>query len=339
MRTIQYALITLLCWLAISLIVEYFRVPRYGNSFFMGFALDLILIFVGCLLYASLFAFSPRLQKLPVAINTLICFAVPFLASLPIVIAQVGNAPDFTLFRLWDIYRGMFERGPKFPDYISCAVHLLLTSLFGIALFFATRRVRNRVSSIDLSQRKAAGNWAILTLLVVANIFLVRQDFLVASASRPNYSSLHELQSGTLIPEFRLICTDQLEIHHDPNADHVLLVNFFATWCGPCIQEMPRLQKIWEDNRDDPNFGMVVVGLREENDTVAKFKDENRYTIPFATDTDGSIYKLFQLDGAIPHTCLLHKGKVQLSIAGFDEKRLDGLERLLKTQLDQRPLR
>jgi peroxiredoxin len=270
---------------------------------------------------------------LPPAINALACFCVPFLAGLPAVVAQAGDASDYELIRHWDVYIKVFERGPNFSDYIVGSIHLLLTSLFGVALFFTTQRLRTRSFTFEFPRNKAGVHGAIVTLLVVTNIFLIRQDIWIASASRPSSSSIHELPAGTQIPEFQLVCTDRLEVRHDPNSDRVLLISFFATWCGPCIQEMPKLQEIWDDNRENPNFGMVVVGLREENGTLARFKDEHRYTIPFATDTDGSIYKLFDLDGAIPHTCLLKRGAVQLSIAGYDERRLDGLARLLATGL------
>jgi hypothetical protein len=95
---------------------------------------------------------------------------------------------------------------------------------------------------------------------------------------------------------------------------------------------MPHLQKIWDAYENDPRFTMVVVGF-EPNGALVKFKKDNGYTIPFASDEIGAVYNLFGLDGAIPHTCLLQNGTVRLSIAGYHENRLDELRRHLASIL------
>ena len=80
---------------------------------------------------------------------------------------------------------------------------------------------------------------------------------------------------------------------------------------------------------------MVVVGLREPNGALVEFKEDNGYTMPFAPDEDGAVYNLFGLDGAIPHTCLLQNGTIRLSVAGYDENRLDELRQHLAATLKQ----
>ncbi|MFS8570521.1 MAG: TlpA disulfide reductase family protein [Thermaerobacter sp.] len=65
-------------------------------------------------------------------------------------------------------------------------------------------------------------------------------------------------------------------------AGHVVLVNFWATWCPPCRVEMPGFQRVYEDRRDD---GFVVLGLSMDATGVAsvrEFLDERGITFPVA---------------------------------------------------------
>ena len=57
----------------------------------------------------------------------------------------------------------------------------------------------------------------------------------------------------------------------------VIVVNFWATWCPPCIAEMPSFQKLYDAYKDDVIF--LFVASDEEN-KVAKFLSKNDYTIP-----------------------------------------------------------
>jgi thiol-disulfide isomerase/thioredoxin len=271
---------------------------------------------------------------LPIAIKALISFGVPFAAGLPIVVGQYADYGEQIYLRHWDYYRTiLFSRG---PDWIVIGIHCFLTALFAVALFLTTRRLEShRPEAAHRGRAFAISSFVIVIFLACANLFVARQYLLAMAPGRPDYSRTHELASGTSIPKFELIDTDGVEIRHEPLTDRVFLVNFFAPWCGPCCREMPHLQEIWEQNRDDPRFSMVVIGVREPNDALVGFKNNNGYTMPFAADKDGFVYSLFGLDGAIPHTCLLQNGAIRLSIAGYHENRLYELKQHVEATLKQ----
>jgi peroxiredoxin len=96
---------------------------------------------------------------------------------------------------------------------------------------------------------------------------------------------------------------------------------------------LPHLQELWNENRNTTGFSMAVIGLREPNDALVQFKQDRGYTMPFVSDEDESVYGLFGLDGAIPHTCLLQNGVVRFSIAGYDENRFQQLKQHLGATL------
>lgn len=88
----------------------------------------------------------------------------------------------------------------------------------------------------------------------------------------------------------------------------VILLNFWATWCGPCVGEMPAFPMLLEKYGDD--LTLVAVDLGEDAGTVESFLSRNSYEFPVALDVDGSIGSLYPTDG-IPYTVLIGRdGKI-----------------------------
>lgn len=74
------------------------------------------------------------------------------------------------------------------------------------------------------------------------------------------------------------------------NKDKILFLNFFTTWCGYCMEEMPGFQKIYEKYSDD--IEIVIVNVNHDPgevsvDEVLKWYDESGYTFPMVIDEDG----------------------------------------------------
>src|SRR5437660_2140915 len=74
---------------------------------------------------------------------------------------------------------------------------------------------------------------------------------------------------GQQVPEFGWTTLDGQKFDAKTLHGKVVLVNFFATWCGPCMEEMPHLQKDIFQQFKDKNFVMVSIG-REHNDAELK---------------------------------------------------------------------
>lgn len=99
----------------------------------------------------------------------------------------------------------------------------------------------------------------------------------------------------------------------------VIVVNFWATWCGPCQVEMPKLEKdIWDKYKSNPKFAMVAIARQQTKTVVEGFKQHHPYTFPLAYDPDRSTYKLFA-DSGIPRTYVVGKhGKIVFQSVGYD---------------------
>ena len=67
-----------------------------------------------------------------------------------------------------------------------------------------------------------------------------------------------------------------------------IVINFWATWCGPCKIELPAFDKLYQEYKDEVHFLMVNLtdGVDETVENVSAFVDENNYTFPVYYDTD-----------------------------------------------------
>ena len=83
----------------------------------------------------------------------------------------------------------------------------------------------------------------------------------------------------------------------------VIVLNFFATWCGPCKEELPEFVRYFEKRRGGP-FLMIGIDADEPETTVRDFVREQGMTYPVAIDRGGRLQKLFSVR-AFPTTVLI----------------------------------
>ena len=142
---------------------------------------------------------------------------------------------------------------------------------------------------------------------------------------------------GKRRPSFRIQQLDGAEFALDDLRGKTVLVNFFATWCGPCNMELPHLQKLWDAHRADPDFAMLIIGREETDDSIKDFRSKHGYSLPMAADPDRTVYALYAKQ-YIPRTYLIARdGKILLTQIGFDEAGLAELTRTLDEQLATTP--
>ena len=137
---------------------------------------------------------------------------------------------------------------------------------------------------------------------------------------------------GDTAPHFSLTTVDGDEFSL-PNRGNVTMINFFATWCGPCQIELPHVEQIWKANKNRGSFQLIVIGREETIEAVRNYRTKNDFSFPIAADPDRSVYSLFANE-SIPRTLIVSPdGQIVYSKAGFMEEDLVELNAVLKKQL------
>lgn len=106
----------------------------------------------------------------------------------------------------------------------------------------------------------------------------------------------------------------------------IVVLNFFATWCGPCLAEMPQLQKIADKYADHKEILFLVVGREESQETLDAFASKNAYRMQFVADPKRRLYAAFAKE-LIPRTYLIDREReIRFEIVGYDQQKLDELD-------------
>jgi len=113
----------------------------------------------------------------------------------------------------------------------------------------------------------------------------------------------------------------------------VVLLNFWATWCPPCREEMPSMENLYK-RFNGQGLEILAVNLRETAGAVQKFIKSNGYTFPVMLDSDGKIGGIYGVRG-IPTTFIIDRegkiiGKVGGSIYWDTPQVFAAIESLLK---------
>jgi len=86
---------------------------------------------------------------------------------------------------------------------------------------------------------------------------------------------------------------------------NVVLLNFWATWCPPCRNEMPSMEILYK-NFKNQGLEILAIDLRENINTVRRFIQENRYTFPILLDTNGNVGSAYGIR-SIPTTYIIDR--------------------------------
>ena len=103
-------------------------------------------------------------------------------------------------------------------------------------------------------------------------------------------------------PDFTVIDMDGNEVLLSSFAGKPIVINFWATWCGYCKQEMPDFQALSEKY---PNVQFVMVNTNDSVSSGKAYIDQNEFTFPVFFDTDGSAAAAYNVS-AYPYTFFIN---------------------------------
>ena len=120
--------------------------------------------------------------------------------------------------------------------------------------------------------------------------------------------------TGKEAADFKLKDINGKEFNLHSLRGKVVLLDFWATWCGPCLVELPHIEKLHREFKDK---GLVVLGINAEEAAVASaFMKEKGYTFATLVDTEGAVAELYDVT-SIPQVLVIGKdGKVETHYFG-----------------------
>jgi len=156
-------------------------------------------------------------------------------------------------------------------------------------------------------------------------------------ANQKRVDDVTVIRTGSPAPAFHLRTDDNATFDLSGQRGKVVLINFFATWCGPCLSELPLIDEVWEEHQHRNDFALLVIGRDETSDDVVAFRDKHQFTFPMAADPRGEVFSLFAHE-LIPRTFLIDRdGNVRLALTGFSRKEFAELRRVLDEELNHTP--
>lgn len=117
-------------------------------------------------------------------------------------------------------------------------------------------------------------------------------------------------QKGFLAPDFTLQTLDGKTVALSDLRGQAVIVNLWASWCGPCRLEMPAFKKVYAEYKDRDLVILAVNSTSQDTvSAVSKFMDEYQLPFPVLLDTDGTVSRLYRLS-ALPSTFFIGRDGV-----------------------------
>ncbi len=129
--------------------------------------------------------------------------------------------------------------------------------------------------------------------------------FPLPSLAHDPFASLKmsRLPAGSMAMPFELTSLDGMRVRLSDLAGKVVLVNFWATWCGPCKEEMPSLARL-QQQLDPGRFVLLTVTTDLQRQGIAQFLSHAGVTLPVLFDEDQEVSRSFLVRG-LPTTVVV----------------------------------
>ena len=131
-----------------------------------------------------------------------------------------------------------------------------------------------------------------IQIFIHKGIALINPVSSIAISKRENISSYY----------WELIDEKGYNFNFNTTKGKVVVINFWATWCPPCIAEMPSLQKLYDTYKDDVEFLFIT---DDSIDKIKAFKQKNNYSFPIYIRRSNGPKEL--ITRSIPRTLLINK--------------------------------
>jgi peroxiredoxin len=129
-----------------------------------------------------------------------------------------------------------------------------------------------------------------------------------------NKAPSERITAGAPAPTFEATSLTGVKVNLADYKGKVVLLNFWATWCKPCMQEMPLLNEILTSS--NMQIETLFINVGESKGTVSEYMEEQQFSFPVVIDVTGKISTLYGVT-ALPSTYIINtKGEIQKIVFG-----------------------
>lgn len=157
------------------------------------------------------------------------------------------------------------------------------------------------------------------------------------SLSSEQSRSEETVAAGSQAANFKLEALDGHTVSLDQLRGKVIFLNVWATWCGPCREEMPSMQTLYDDFKNNKDFVMLAVSQDTKGrSVVAPYVEKNGFHFTILLDPENKVSETYDMSG-VPETFIIdRKGQIVAHHMGaFDWSRpdvRDALQQLLDSK-------
>lgn len=165
-------------------------------------------------------------------------------------------------------------------------------------------------------------------------LFLACVLSMVGSVSADDRDVL--VKKGEKVPAFVVEMFDGRKIDVKDLRGKIVLINFWATWCPPCQEEMKRVQKEIIDRFKDKDFVFLPISREENREQIARFRKRYGYTFPMGMDPNREIFSKFAKSG-IPRNFIIDRnGRIIHLELGYDKEAFTKMVETLAKLLEEK---
>ena len=140
---------------------------------------------------------------------------------------------------------------------------------------------------------------------VVRKLFLLKLALVLTAVPA---GAVHRVQIGKPAPEFALPLLGGKKIFLSEFKGKAVFINFWATWCPPCKDEMPSMEKVYREQKAR-GFEILAVIIDKGTKEVEAFKKEHGLSFPILLDPEMMVAALYEL-AFVPTTYLIDRSGI-----------------------------
>ena len=135
-------------------------------------------------------------------------------------------------------------------------------------------------------------------------------DELAGAASLMRLFPGNATHAGEPAGEFQLTDLGGMPVSLSAMRGKIVLLTFWATWCGACRGELPNLQNLYENLKDHDDFAVLTINIDQRSESVLPFVRKNDYQFPVLLDADNRVSSAYNVRGIPANFIIDRKGRI-----------------------------